>query len=369
MSFSVNAASVVSEEYTIYGNYGKSYIFVVDNVEFSVFPDGQFDFTYIGNNTNVSINSPNVNISYNSGYDYDMYVQYDNYGAVIQVEEIPIYYDRYGRISQAGDVDIRYSNRRIVRVGGLYVHYNNYGYYSHCTGYINPFNHYYVYRPWHVFYARPVYASCIVYDYPYRRYYSPIRYSYYDHYNYYRNRGRNNVAYSNGRRSFHKPGSRVHYKGGRSVANRDYKPNRRNTAVAQSNRREKSVSKRGNTSTIKRTSKRFEKNAINNNRNSKTRPVASTYNSNRNRGNATSSTRTKNVSNKRTVSQKKSYSRPSSSNRSVSTANRNKSNKSNRSYSNKGNSNKRVASNSQRKPSVKSKSNSRGASSKRGRGL
>ena len=151
MSFSVNASTVVSEETIIYGNYGKSYIFVVDTVEFSVFPDGQFDFTYIGNNTNVSFSSSNVNISYNSGYNYDMYVQYDNYGAVIQVEGVPIYYDEFGRIAQAGDVEIRYSNRRIVRVGGLYVHYNYYGYYSHSTGYINPFNYYYVYQPWHIF--------------------------------------------------------------------------------------------------------------------------------------------------------------------------------------------------------------------------
>lgn len=369
MSFSLNATIVNSEESTFYGNNGKSYIFVVQNVEFSVFPDGQFDFTYIGdyNNTNVTLSSPNASISFNSGYNYDMFVQYDEYGAVVQVEDVSVYYDEYGRIAQAGEVEIRYSNRRIVRVGGLYVHYNYYGYYSHSTGYINPFNYYYVYRPWHTFYVKPLYASCIVYDYPYRRYYSPVRYSYYDHHNYYTKRGRNNVAYSNGRRSFNKPGSRVHYKGGRSVANKDYKSNRRNTAVSQTSRRSNSDSRTSNNNTIRKTSKKVERGAVKNT-NSITRRVSSNYN---NSGNRDTSTSTRKVSYKRNVNQNKSERKYTSSNKSASTVNRNKkaSNNNIRSNSSKSSSTKRVASNSQRKSPSKSNSNSRGTSSKRGRGL
>ncbi|MEZ4779468.1 MAG: hypothetical protein R2786_08835 [Flavobacteriaceae bacterium] len=230
VAFSVNANSENNNHYD--GNYnGQSYIFVEGGVEFSVFPDGQFDFVYVGpshgSNVNVSINTPNVNISYNSGYNYDAYVQYDDYGAVIQVEEVPIFYDEFGRIVQAGSVEIRYTNRRIVRVGGLHVYYNNYGYFSHCTGYISPWYTTYVYRPWHVYYARPFYSHCIVYDYPYRRYYTPYRYAYTyhrDHYRGYKN-------YTNGRRDFARVGSRVHYKDGRYASNKDYNPNRRNTAA------------------------------------------------------------------------------------------------------------------------------------------
>ena len=241
ISFSTLIASTDSQTdmyHPNFVNYGNSYIFTVQNVEFSVFPDGQFDFTYIGNynNTNVTVSSPNVNISYNSGYNYEMFVQYDGYGGVIQIENVPIYYDEFGRIAQAGDVNIYYNRNRIVRVGGLYINYNRYGYYTHSTGYINSYNFYYAYRPWHVYYARPVYASCVVYDYPYRRNYSPTRYSYNQHSNYYSNRGRDNVSYANGRRSFNKPGSRNHYKGGRSEVNKEYKPNRRNTAVAGTSR-------------------------------------------------------------------------------------------------------------------------------------
>jgi len=366
MSFSVNAASVTVEETLIYGNYGKSYIFVVENVEFSVFPDGQFDFTYLGpnNNTSVTFSSANVNISYNSGHDYDMYVQYDDYGAIIQVENVPVYYDEFGRIAQVGDVEIRYSNRRIVRVGGLYVHYNYNGYYSHYTGYINTFNYYYVFQPWHTYYVRPVYAGCVVYDYPYRRYYSPTRYAYNDHYNYYSNRGRSNVSYANGRRSFHRPGSRVHYKGGRSVANRDYNPNRRNTAVAQSNRRGQSNSKRTNTSTLSRTSNRTQNNYATNN--SSSRRVESNSNTKGYRGNTSSNTKTQKTSHKKNVSQKKNNTKYSSANKTTSSIS---SNNSKRSYSNDKNNSKKIASNSQRKISKENSSNSKESSSKKGRRL
>jgi hypothetical protein len=231
--------SEVCEGHTVINRYdGNTYIFVENSVEFSVFADGQFDFAYVGPNygSQVQISTPNVNVSFNSGHNYEMFVQYDDYGAVIQIENVPVYYDEYGRITQAGEVDIRYNNRRIVRVGGLYVHYNNYGHYVSYTGFINTYNQFYVYQPWHMYYMRPIYTSCIVYDYPYRRYYSPYRYSYNHHINYYNNRHRR--AYVNGRRSFHRPGSRVHHRDGRIVQNRDFKPTRRNTMVAEHGRRD-----------------------------------------------------------------------------------------------------------------------------------
>jgi hypothetical protein len=238
--FNMKAASDGSENY--YGNYfnGSSYIFVEGGVEFSVFPDGQFDFVYVGRNqgsqVNVSIHTPNVSVSYNSGYNYDAFVQYDDYGAVIQIEDVPVYYDEFGRIAQAGSVEIRYNHRRIVRVGGMHVYYNHYGYYSHYSGYISPWYTTYVYRPWHVYYARPIYTHCVVYDYPYRRYYSPVRYSYGYHREHY---GVGNRSYNNGRRDFYRPGSRVHYENGRTADNKNYRPATGNRAIAATGRNER----------------------------------------------------------------------------------------------------------------------------------
>lgn len=218
------------------GYDGNAFIFQEGTVEFSVFPDGQFDFVYIGpqKSNRVIINSPNMNISFNSGYNYDAYVQYDIYGAVIQVEEVPIYYDHYGRIIQAGNVEIRYHDNRLVAVGGLHIFYNSGGYYSHYTGYINSYNRHYVYRPWHVHYVRPYYTHVIVYDYPYRMHYHPVRYTYVEHVRLYNNRGRSN--YVNGRREFYRPGSRTHLDNGTVVRNPNFDPNRKNTMIADGGR-------------------------------------------------------------------------------------------------------------------------------------
>ena len=244
-SFAAQAASSEASAPSYYEYDGNAYIFIEGAVEFSVFPDGQFDFVYLGRdsrgNVNVNISTNNVNLNFNSGYNYDPYVQYDDYGAVIQIEDIPIYYDNYGRIIQAGNTEIRYNDRRIVRVGGLRVFYDYYGGFSYCTGYINLWTPRYIYRPWHVWYVRPLYTSCIVYDYPYRRYYTPHRYAYNYHRQYYRSR----KAYNNGRRNFYRPGSRHHYKNGRTAVNKDYNPNRRNTMVSQNSGRRNSVAERG----------------------------------------------------------------------------------------------------------------------------
>ena len=185
--FTVNADNINTKNAletntsTSYRGYGKSFIFNEQGIEFSIYADGQFDFYMpnYGPKVNVSVGSPNVNISFNSGYNYDAYVQYDEFGAIIQIENTPIYYDYYGRISQAGDINISYNNRGyITRVGGLYVHYNRYNAFDHYTGYINVYNRAYVYRPWHRYYAVPSFNYCVVFNTPYRQHYTPIRYSY-----------------------------------------------------------------------------------------------------------------------------------------------------------------------------------------------
>jgi len=157
--------------------YNNSFIFVENGITFSVYPDGEFDF-YIDNYVNGRRNK----ITFNSGYDYSAYAQYDDYGAVIQVENTPIYYDYYGRVNQVGDVDIAYRNGRVFRMGGMYVYYNNRGFYDYHTGYINVYNRHYVYRPFHRWFARPALGFCLVFNSPYRRYYNPFRYTYYNPY-------------------------------------------------------------------------------------------------------------------------------------------------------------------------------------------
>jgi len=215
---------------------GSKYIFVENGIEFSVFPDGEFDF-YIPDyvqGVSVGVQAGPVGISFNTGYDYDPYVQYDDYGAVIQIENTPLYYDNYGRLIQAGDVRINYRRNRIVNVGGMYIHYNNFGVFSHYTGFINVYNRHYVYRPFHSFFYRPVFNRCLVWTTPYRNYYTPIRYNYAFHRdNYYR--GYNN-GYRNARRDFRRPqtGRVAHNNGRRDNVDRN---NARFRRVENSNSR------------------------------------------------------------------------------------------------------------------------------------
>ena len=179
----LNASAVTLEDKVALRNaygFNNSFIFVEGGITFSVYPDGEFDF-YIDqvSGVNANVNFRNTNITFNSGFNYNPFVQYDDYGAVIQVENIPVYYDFYGRVTQVGNVDIRYNNGRIHRLGGMSVYYNRNGFYSHHSGFINIYNRNYVYAPFHGFFVRPALNFCLVYDRPYRRFYNPVRYSYY----------------------------------------------------------------------------------------------------------------------------------------------------------------------------------------------
>ena len=173
------ASTNTSTDNRYYNDYGDSFTFVERGITFSVFQNGEFDF-YINqhNGVNIGYQSKNVNISFNSGYNYDAYVQYDNYGAIIQIEDIPIYYDYYGRVDRIGNINLNYQYGRLASLGGLYVHYNNYGSYSHCSGYINTYNRNYVYHPYHNYFARPIFEYRVVSYKPYRNHYKPNRYVY-----------------------------------------------------------------------------------------------------------------------------------------------------------------------------------------------
>ena len=224
-------------------NYNNSFIFVEDGITFSVYPDGEFDF-YIDDRAgvNANVNFRNVNITYNSGYDYNPYVQYDDYGAVIQVENIPIYYDYYGRVTQVGNVDISYNRGRVNRLGGLYVYYNRNGAFSHHTGFINVYNRYYVYRPFHNYFARPAVGLCLVYNRPYRRYYEPVRYTYYRPY------------HNNYRRSYAQFGREHKYKKDHYRRSDVYRNDRRVVARDNNSRRDTGYRTSGNV--IKRSESR-----------------------------------------------------------------------------------------------------------------
>lgn len=178
------------------------FIFVERDVEFAIYPTGEFDFAYVGPNYRYTpYNGPRRPFSYNGGYNYDVYLQFDRFGAVVQVESVPIYYDYYGRIIQAGNVVLKYSGDYVTQIGNMHIIYQRGGVYMASSGYVNSYNQHLAPQPWHPYYTRPYYP--IVYSTPYREHYKPRRYSYDEHRQRYDNRGRSN--YDNGRRTFIDP--------------------------------------------------------------------------------------------------------------------------------------------------------------------
>ncbi len=251
VSASANASKATFSPF----NYGEAFIFIEGGVEFAVYPNGEFDFHYNPRFLNTSIMHiphPGRNISYNSGFNYDAFVQYDDYGAVIQIEHVPVYYDHYGRILQAGDVIIRYNNKGLIsRVGNMQIRYNRYNQPVRYIGVINHYNTRYVYRPWHQYYMRPHTNYRVVYFEPYRAYYEPVRMNYFHYSTYYQT---NNYYYN--KNNFYRPGqSAVVYNHGRKTSTvRD-----NNTVIRNSSTVSRNVS--GNTATENR------RNSVTENRN------------------------------------------------------------------------------------------------------
>lgn len=263
-TFGMNASETITEtsgttaRISTFG-YGNSFIFVENDITFSIFPNGEFDF-YINN---TPYGGAHVNIGFNAGYDYNSYLQYDDYGAVIQILNTPVFYDYYGRVAQIGNVRIFYNNRRVVRIGGLRIFYNPHGIYSHCSGYINVYNRIYVYRPFHRFFIRPVRQFCMVSFRPYREYYIPVRYSYYRPY---RNNVRRCYATIGTAYSYKENNSRrVIYKNDKRVSRRDYSAySRKSTSRREVAKTYEKTSKRRSANNYREDSKRNYRNTSEN---------------------------------------------------------------------------------------------------------
>lgn len=298
-TFATTADDKVAERNAYRNN--NSFIFLEDGITFAVYPDGEFDF-YIDNR----LGNNRRNVTFNSGFDYSPYAQYDDYGAVIQVENIPIYYDYYGRVSDIGSVDINYRNGRVNRLGTMNVFYNQRGFYDYHTGYINRFNRSYVYSPFHSFFARPIIGFSFVRTSPYRRYYNPFRYTYYNPYRFNRRNTYAKIGRTHRYNQVRRERSTV-YRNDKRVAVRENRA-RNNKTVARSNntRSNRTVARSGDLANDNRNSSRITKRSTGNSvRSTNTKGNARTTNSRTVKRTTTTATRApqrKTVA-KRTVTQ------------------------------------------------------------------
>ena len=209
--------------------YGETFIFYEGGVEFAIFPDGQFDFFFsprYDSYQSFRIN-PRSDFRFNMGRNYDRYVQYDDYGAVIQIAHVPVFYDHYGRIIQAGSVPIDYNFfGQVERIGNLILHYDQFQRLVGYSGFINVRNARYIPRPWHQYYTRPHAHSAIVFHQPYRQYYYVDRMDYDRYVHHY------NSYDGDFRRSYFRPGEKIisYHRGRRTASETEIRSERRTSS-------------------------------------------------------------------------------------------------------------------------------------------
>ena len=113
-------------------------MFLENNVEFLVFPDGSIDFVLDNINPRRSHTYTNRAIL-NRGMERIYY--YQN-GLVALIDGIPLAYDRLGRIKRIGNTDIHYNpgTGYLKRVGNLHLNYNRKGEMVQSRGFVNEYN-------------------------------------------------------------------------------------------------------------------------------------------------------------------------------------------------------------------------------------
>ncbi len=134
--------------------YVQPIVFVERGVEFSIFPDGSFDYdvlhnTYYNDSNNrrrTTINAGHttrgMKVYYSSKRFKRPMIVENRFGKIIRIGNTPIYYDRMGDVTQIGSVDIDYrrGHKTVSKVGGLRVDYNRWGQIVHMSGYVNHYN-------------------------------------------------------------------------------------------------------------------------------------------------------------------------------------------------------------------------------------
>lgn len=130
------------------------FVFVENNVEYAVFKNGEFDFNILNNRYTQQNRIGNVNISFNTGCNYNTYVERNSFGDIVQINRTPIYYNRYGSVSRIGNIQINYNRYGYINnIGQLCINYNYANNNYSCTGFVNSQNRRYNARFHH--YATP----------------------------------------------------------------------------------------------------------------------------------------------------------------------------------------------------------------------
>ncbi|SEQ06490.1 hypothetical protein [Flavobacterium urocaniciphilum] len=126
-------------------------VFKERNVEFFVFPNGEFDFNTAANSyiprrggINTTYGAPN---RIEDRGPRGIRIEHDAYGRVRRIGNVFINYDYYGRVKRIGSVYMTYNGFALTRIGGMRIFYNYHGEIVGVSGYVNGYNYGYTYNP------------------------------------------------------------------------------------------------------------------------------------------------------------------------------------------------------------------------------
>jgi len=128
-------------------------IFKEREIEFMLFPNGEFDF-------NTRPTRPRMINAY--GFPKGAYygtsergvrIEHDNFGRVRRVGNVYINYDVYGKVKRIGTIYISYNSFAVTRIGNMRIIYDRRGRIVNVFGFINYANNGYVYNPRGIHYS------------------------------------------------------------------------------------------------------------------------------------------------------------------------------------------------------------------------
>jgi len=125
-------------------------IFREREIEFMLFPNGEFDFNTRPSRPRYHVNGTNGapgTRGYYGTSERGIRVEHDNFGRVRRVGNVYINYDAFGRVKRIGTIYMSYNSFAVTKVGNMRIVYDRRGRIVDVYGFINHANGGYNYNP------------------------------------------------------------------------------------------------------------------------------------------------------------------------------------------------------------------------------
>jgi hypothetical protein len=141
----VNVTFAKTPTLNVLFNFDHPIVFQEREIEFLLFPNGEFDFnTGISSSSGVYYRRQN-NTRFAPVMPMGVRIEHDAHGRVRRIGNVFLNYDLYGRVRRIGTVYVNYWGPQISQVGGLRLYYDRRGNLIDMNGSVNGWNNYNTY--------------------------------------------------------------------------------------------------------------------------------------------------------------------------------------------------------------------------------